>query len=296
MIWYNFLYSFRHYLIEILPALAVGFFLSGLIHEFIPTRWVEKALGSGGFAPVFYATIAGTILPICCWGSLPLAISFHKKGSRLGPILAFLVATPATSVSALLVSLKLLGSKFMIFEFFSVITMGLIIGIIGNNLIMPKKEKIQEFCPHCDEAGTHTHIFTFGKRIKSVFKFAFYDLPKEIGMEIFVGIILAAAVSSIVPIGAWIKQNLTGFLGYLFALAFSLLMYICSTATVPLVHAFIRQGLESGAGMVLLLAGPVTSYGTILVLRKEFGIKILLVYIGFISLSSLILGYIFSLI
>jgi uncharacterized protein len=113
-------------------------------------------------------------------------------------------------------------------------------------------------------------------------------------MEIFVGIILAAAVSSIVPIGAWIKQNLTGFLGYLFALAFSLLMYICSTATVPLVHAFIRQGLESGAGMVLLLAGPVTSYGTILVLRKEFGIKILLIYIGFISLSSLVLGYMFS--
>jgi len=85
-------------------------------------------------------------------------------------------------------------------------------------------------------------------------------------------------------------------LGYLFVLVFGLLMYICSTATVPLVDAFIKQGLSEGAGRVLLLAGPITSYGTILVLKKEFGMKILLIYLGFISLSSLVLGYIFSLI
>jgi len=38
----QFLYHFEHYLIEILPALAIGFLLSGLIREFIPTSWVEK--------------------------------------------------------------------------------------------------------------------------------------------------------------------------------------------------------------------------------------------------------------
>jgi uncharacterized protein len=92
----------------------------------------------------------------------------------------------------------------------------------------------------------------------------------------------------------WIRHNLTGLFGYAFALIFSLVMYICSTATVPLVDAFIRQGLSPGAGMVILLIGPVTSYGTILVLRKEFGMKILLIYLGFISLSSLFLGYIFN--
>jgi hypothetical protein len=48
--------------------------------------------------------------------------------------------------------------------------------------------------------------------------------------------------------------------------------------------------------MVFLLAGPVTSYGTILVLRKEFGTKILMIYLAVISVSSLFLGYIFGLI
>lgn len=292
----SFVFVFWHYLVEIVPALALGFFLSGLIHEFIPTSWVEKNLGKKGLRSIFYATVIGTILPICCWGALPVAVSFYKKGSRLGPILAFLVATPATSVSALVVTYKLLGLKFAIFIFFAVIFMGMLIGIIGNHLKFTPKKKVEELCPHCLETAPHTHKRRFSQHIQSVLKFAFVDMVKEIGPETLLGIVLAAVVASFVPIGLWIRNNLSGFLGYLFALIFGLLMYICSTATVPLVDAFIKQGLSSGAGMVLLLAGPITSYGTILVLRKEFGIKILLLYLAFISISSLLMGYLFSLI
>ncbi len=56
----------------------------------------------------------------------------HQKGARLGPVLAFLVATPATSITALLVCYGLLGLKFTVFIFFAVILMGLIMGIVGN--------------------------------------------------------------------------------------------------------------------------------------------------------------------
>jgi len=73
-------------------------------------------------------------------------------------------------------------------------------------------------------------------------------------------------------------------------------MYICSTASVPLVHAFVSQGMAIGAGMVLLLVGPITSWGTILVMRKEFGGKILAIYLAVVCVMSLALGYCFSLI
>ena len=121
-------------------------------------------------------------------------------------------------------------------------------------------------------------------------------MVKEIGPEILLGIALAALVATVVPIGRLIRVYLAGGLGYLFSLVFGLIMYICSTGTVPLVDAFIRQGINMGAAMVLLLVGPVTSYGTILVLRKEFGIKLLLIYLGGISFLSLTFGYLFYLI
>jgi len=114
-------------------------------------------------------------------------------------------------------------------------------------------------------------------------------------LELVIGIILAAVVASITPLGDLIKNHLVAGFGYLFALIFGLIMYICSTASVPLVHAFISQGLNIGAGLVLLIVGPVTSYGAILVIRKEFGFRILSVYLTVICFMALILGYIFTL-
>ncbi len=35
----------KDYLIELLPYLASGFLLSGLVHEFVPAGWVERHLG-----------------------------------------------------------------------------------------------------------------------------------------------------------------------------------------------------------------------------------------------------------
>ena len=332
---------FKGYLVEVLPFLFIGFLLSGLIHEFVPTRLVEKHLGGKGIKPILYTTLIGTLLPVCCIGSLPIALSLHQKGARLGPVLAFLVATPATSITALLVSYGLLGLEFTIFLFFSVILLGLIMGIAGNTIKLKVLESTKNplsckennfaidpicgmnidkcdglrteykgelyyFCSvHCQETfekepekyiDTKNYIKDIRERLNSVFKYAFIDMVKKIGLEIFLGLVLAALVSTIAPVGEFVGNHFSGGLGYLFSLVFGLAMYICSTASVPLVHAFISQGMNIGAGMVLLIAGPVTSWGTLLVLRKSFGGKTLILYLTIISALALSFGYIFYLI
>jgi len=55
----QFFIIFKDYLIEVLPFLAVGFFLSGLTHEFVPTGWVERHLGGKGIKPLLYSTVVG---------------------------------------------------------------------------------------------------------------------------------------------------------------------------------------------------------------------------------------------
>ncbi|MEO0092142.1 MAG: permease [candidate division WOR-3 bacterium] len=291
-----FLQNFYHYLIETIPALAIGFLLSGIIHEFIPKGIIEKYLSGTGLKPIFLLTVIGTILPICCWGTLPIAVIFHKKGIKLGPILAFLVATPATSISAFLVTLRVLGLKFAIFIFVAVIIIGLVIGIIGNLIpYTPKEDKSQVICASCNLAETECNCHKLvSNRIKSILKFAFIEMPKDIGPLTLLGIFLAAIVVTFTPIGLFIKNFLTGNIAYPLALIFGILMYFCSTSSPPLVDALIRQGMNSGAGMVLLLIGPVTSYGTLLVFGRDFGIRVVIVYLIVLSILSLGLGYLFT--
>ena len=75
-----------------------------------------------------------------------------------------------------------------------------------------------------------------------------------------------------------------------FSIVFGIFMYLCSTASVPLVDSLMKQGMNAGAGMTLLLIGPVTSYGTILVLRKEYGSKVLAIFLASLIVISLVLG------
>ena len=283
------------YLAEILPALAVGFFISGLVHELIPEDAVLKYLGSGGIKPILASTIIGTLLPVCCWGSLPIAVSFYKKGAKLGPVLAFLVATLATSISALLVAYSVLGGLFTAYIFFAVIIMGIVTGLIGNTIKYSARPLHgKAVCPHCEKDPGHARLHKKkapADRIIAALRYAYVELPKEIGLELLAGVLLAAFVGTFIPIGRLIKAYLGGAFGYVFAVIFGILMYICSTATVPLVDSLIRRGMNSGAAMTLLLIGPVTSYGTILVLRKEYGVKVLTVFLVTLIIVSVVLGF-----
>jgi len=292
----DFFIALKDYVIEIAPALAIGFFLSGLIHEFLPAEWVEKNLGGKGIRGILYATLVGAIMPVCCWGSLPIAITFHKRGASLGPVLAVLVATPATSVNALIVTGRFFGLGFAAYVFASVILMGVTVGLIGNALKLRPRTDEELTGGHCHAGaeGTHAPSGGFRGRMKAVLKYAYIEMPRDIGRETLLGLVLAAAVSVVTPLGVLMRGYLVGAAAYLFSLVFGMLTYMCSTMSVPLVDAFVKQGLEIGPALVLLIVGPITSYATILVLRKQFGTRLLLIYLGSISGISVLLGLVFS--
>ncbi|MCD6312002.1 MAG: permease [Elusimicrobia bacterium] len=294
----DFFLKLQHYVIEVGPSLAAGFFISGIINEFVPTSIINRYLNKKGIMPIIYTTVAGIILPICCIGSLPVAVGLRKKGVALGPVLAFLVATPATSVSAVLVTWKLMGIIFTLYLSVTVVIMGLVLGIIGNSLSLDAKkiESEDAACPHCMTGkGGHNHpVKSLTSRIRSIFFYSFVEQPKEMGLEILIGLLLAATVASVTPVQHLVQNYLNGGLGYIFSLVFGMIMYICSTASVPMVDAFVTSGMNIGAGLVLLLVGPITSYGTILVIKKEFGAKVLALYITLIASVSLVSGYLYS--
>jgi uncharacterized membrane protein YraQ (UPF0718 family) len=291
------IHNFLQYLIEVLPALLIGFVISGIINQFTPKNIIEKYFSGKGIKPIFYLTFLGAILPICCCGALPLAVTMHKKGIRLGPVLAFLVAAPATSITALLVAYRVLGLKIAVFQFFSVIILGLIIGIIGNFIkYKPKESEESDICPDCNQQEANCNCHKGAKNvIKSILKYSFIEMPREIGLMTVIGLLIAAIVATITPIGDFIRSFLNGGFSYLFALVFGITTNFCATSIPPVVDALVRQGMNLGAGMTLLLISPITSYSMILVLSKKFGLKVVATYLAVISITCILMGLLFTL-
>lgn len=316
----DFLRNLYFYTVDMAPALAIGFLVSGFIHEIIPGEWITRYLSGKGAKPLLYATLAGILLPVCCLGSLPIALAFRKRGATLGPILSFLVATPATSLTAILVTYSLLGLKFTIFLCASVVCAGMLAGVIGNKMDIRRfdeKTAVDPVCGvevskdasvklmyrgndlyFCSEKCAHAFMREKSRKPAEKLKRALKssaDMVKDMWLELLIGLLLAALISSFNVISKVISMYLYGYFAYLFSAIFGLLMYICSTASVPLVHAFIYQGLDPGAGLVMLILGPVTSYGALLVVWRKFGLKVLSAYLVIVITTSIVFGYLYSL-
>lgn len=286
---------FLIYAKELAVPILAGFLISGVLYEFIPTSIVKRYLGKKGLMPIFTTTLIGTLLPVCCFGSLPIAVAMREKGARLGPVLAFLIATPATSLPALMATGKLLGLTFAVYIFFAVVVMGLIVGIAGNFIKVPAAQAVEVKSDCCKEEEKSENKKSFSSKIKGAFVYAFITLPREIGLELILGIAVASLIMVFYPVQNFIKEYLSGAWGYVFSLSVGLATYVCCTANVPMADAFLKSGMPPGAAMVYLLAGPITSYGMIFAVAKKFGIKVLIFYLVSISVLSILLGLIFNL-
>ncbi|MGB9677200.1 MAG: permease [Candidatus Ratteibacteria bacterium] len=134
----------------------------------------------------------------------------------------------------------------------------------------------------------------FLKLINSILFYVKEVFPALIVGFLLSGILLASFIDSFFPISYFIKNYLSGNKGYIFAVFVGILMYMCATMSVPIVHSLIKNGMSIGPAFSFLMIGPITSYGTLILLRKEFGIKVLLIYLLIIILSGVSFGYIFS--
>ncbi len=73
-------------------------------------------------------------------------------------------------------------------------------------------------------------------------------------------------------------------------LAAGIPMYVCATASTPIAAALILKGLNPGAALVFLLAGPATNAATINLVRTIFNTRTLVIYLSMIAVTSLAMG------
>ena len=87
------------------------------------------------------------------------------------------------------------------------------------------------------------------------------------------GFAISATIVVAVPDGFFEGTLFTGWTAMLVMLVAGVPLYVCATASTPIAAAMAVKGLEPGAALVFLLAGPATNVATILVVRDLLGMR-----------------------
>ena len=128
------------------------------------------------------------------------------------------------------------------------------------------------------------------KTIIDGLKYAFITLPQDISSPLIQGIFVSGLISILVPSDFFISYNLTGPIAMLVIALSSIPIYVCATASVPIAMTLISKGLDPGAALVFLMAGPATNIATINVIMKTMGKKLVNIYVITIFVSSMFFG------
>jgi len=287
---WNILNSSAHFIL-------LGLFISGIIKIFIPEEFVEKHLGSNNITSVLKASLMGIPLPICSCGVVPVSIGLRKQGASKGATTAFMISTPETGVDSISITYALLDPVMTVIRpvaaFITAFTAGIIVNLLPEK--PTKNDPIKENTCSCssnhqENAACCEKKSTLYKRAVSSFSFAFKDLLEDIGFLLLVGFIIAGTISYFVPEG-FIEENLgAGLYPMIIMLFVGIPVYVCATASTPIVAALAMKGLSPGAAIVFLLAGPATNAASITVIAKLLGKRVAVVYVVTIAVISILIG------
>ncbi len=119
--------------------------------------------------------------------------------------------------------------------------------------------------------------------------FAYGKLMADLTPWFVLGFALSAAITLWIPEG-FFGEYTRGFPALLAMLVAGAPMYVCATASTPVAAALMAKGLEPGAALVFLLAGPATNAATMGVVAGFLGRRTLGVYVASIAVFSLAAG------
>ncbi len=308
--------------------LLIGFLVAGLLATVLDGSALVAALRVRGGRSVWLATLIGIPLPLCSCSVLPTAVALRRGGADRGATLAFLVSTPETSVTSILLTYGLLGPVMAIARPVAAAATALIAGFTENALGAPDPESdevrsrarsraaagedaaadvARSGDPAADAhdppaASAHADCCDADadadplaenanpRSLRAGLRFAFVDLFDDVFGWVVIGILFAAALQVFVPTDSLAFVFDAPLASMLLMVVIGVPLYVCAEASTPIAAALVAQGLSPGAALVLLLVGPATNIGAVGVLHALLGRRSVVVYLATIVVVAVVLG------
>lgn len=302
-------------LLYLLPFLVIGVLLEATIRTF---KWhvkIRKALTRFGVLSIGVATLLGVASPLCACATLPLVISLLLAGLPLAPAMALLVTSPLMSPAGYTLLSWELGPGWANVVLVCAVFLGLFAGVLTHLLrpfgftedrlfrqTLPPGDfhdpdyPVEELRCECGKQLSH-HVERCTHNRFLVFLAKAWEGGVKIGKFTLIGLVIEVAAAQLIP-HEWLAALLEGS-GVLpiFALTFATIpLHLPQVTAAAMLYGFVSPEigagitLAKGAGIALLVGGPVTALPVMAVFLSMFRKRVLFLYLALCISGTLFLA------
>lgn len=282
-LWYYFSVQleqiFKYWVLGMVIGSLVSVFLKERIHRAFRSMG-EKRLGIVGIA---VASALGIASPLCMYGTIPIAASFSKSGMRDDWLAAFMMSSILLNPQLIVYSAAL-GLPALTVRILSCFLCGIFAG--GLLRIFYRNQPFFNFHGFEEPVSRDTDSNLLCRFLKNLGRNV-----KATGWYFLAGIALSALFHRYVP--ADVMTGLFGgneAFGVLMAATIGVPLYACGGGTIPLLQAWLTDGMSLGSAAAFMITGPATKITNLGALKIVLGIKHFVLYLLFVMVFSFVTG------
>ena len=297
---------------QITWSLILGFTLSAIVQAVLRRETVVRLLGGSSPAALAAATGFGAASSSCSYAAVALARSLFRKGASFTAAMAFEIASTNLVIELGIILALLISWQFTLAEFVGGPIMIVAVAVafrlfVRARLIDAARRQAEQgragsMEGHAAMDMSMTSGGGFWRRLVSrdgytAVSHIFVMEWAAVIRDVVIGLLIAGAVGAWVPASFWQHLFLTGhpaaarLWGPVIGPVISLLSFVCSIGNVPLAAVLWNGGISFG-GVIAFIFADLIIIPILLIYRKYYGTKMMLVLLGTFYASMVLAGYV----
>ncbi len=230
---------------------------------------------------------------------LPVVAALLASGVPLAPVMVFLISSPLMSPSAFIITLGGLGPALAMGKLTAALIIGLAAGLVthhltrlgylGRHTLKLKDDNYQTSSASPGEPRSRSQVL-------QAFLRGTYGMARMIGKYLLVALVLQVLLKRYVPT-EWVESILGG--GQTWSVVLSAVigvpLYVNGISAVPVLQGLLRMGMDPGAVLAFLVAGPVMTVPSVVAVMALVRRQALYVYVSVGLLGAIFMGYAYRL-
>ncbi|ENZ32339.1 hypothetical protein HMPREF1084_02753 [Clostridium butyricum 60E.3] len=271
-------------LIEGIPFILIGSFVSALIQIYVSKEFIIKVFPHNIFLSCIIAAFAGIVFPICDCGTIPVVKGFIRKKVPTAACITFLLSAPIVNPIAIISTMYAFQDmkSVVIYRILSGIIIAILIGLIMHfftrdnpNILKTNTDPLSCECSICSDS------YEYSKASIDTLRNIFFHTSDEffnIGKFMIMGAFISSIFQTIVSFDRNLyfpNDNRTSLL-IMILLAF--LLSVCSTSDAFIAKGFLKL-FSLNSVMGFLVVGPMLDIKNTFMLfgnfKKTFVLKLI---------------------